>query len=93
MASQFEATFLSSVVAKIRKRSDLLDAIEKIKTVSLSDISDMISVLSKEDNLYLIQAKVPDAIYLAKIIRAIPEGIPQSTKKTLLLLQQTLPCR
>ncbi|KAJ7365735.1 hypothetical protein OS493_002451 [Desmophyllum pertusum] len=84
MASSFEQMFLSSISEKKRKRSDILEALEIMRNVSLSEISEMCSVLSKSDIIWLLQGKASNALQLAEIVRAIPLGMPKVTKKTLL---------
>ena len=82
MASPFEQTFLSSVTERKRKRSDITEALERLKNVSLSELSDLCSVLSKDDILWLLQAKVPNALRLAEIVRALPSAMPKAAKYT-----------
>ena len=62
----------------------MLEALEIMRNVSLSEISEMCSVLSKSDIIWLLQGKASNAVQLAEIVRAIPLGMPKATKKTLL---------
>jgi len=62
-SSPFEQTFLSSVTK---------EGLQRLKHVLVSDFQDLCSALDKEEILMLVQAKLPDAIRLAEIIRAIP---------------------
>jgi hypothetical protein len=41
-------------------------------------------VLSKDDILWLLQAKVPNALRLAEIVRALASAMPKAAKNTLL---------
>ena len=84
MASSYEQTFLSSLTERKRKRSDISEGLERLKNVSLSELSDLCSVLSKDDILWLLQAKVPNALRLAEITRVLPSAMPRATKNTLL---------
>ena len=84
MASPFEQTFLSSITERKRKRSDISEGLERLKNVSLANLSDLCSVLSKDDILWLLQAKLPNALRLAEIVRALPSAIPKGAKNTLL---------
>lgn len=84
MASPFEQTFLSNLTERKRKRSAISEGLERLKNVSLSDLSDLCSVLSKDDILWLLQAKVPHALKLAEIVRALPSAMPKAAKNTLL---------
>lgn len=84
MASPFEARFLEQINEKKRKRCDILEAIDKVKSISVFDISSMTSILSKSDILFLLQVKIPNAIHIAKVIRKIPPSVQKVTRKTLL---------
>ena len=84
MASPYEQTFLSSLTERKRKRSDISEGLERLKNVSLSELSDLCSVLSKDDILWLLQAKVPNALRLAEIVRALPSAMPRAARNTLL---------
>ena len=84
MASPYEQTFLSSLTERKRKRSDISEGLERLKNVSLSELSDLCSVLSKDDILWLLQAQVPNALRLAEIVRALPSAMPRAAKNTLL---------
>jgi len=78
MASPIEQTFLSRLTERKRKRSDILDGLERLKKVSLAELLDLCSVLSKDDILWLLQAKVPNALRLAEIVRALPSAMPKA---------------
>ena len=54
MASPCKQTFLSSLTERKRKRSDISEGLERLKNVSLSELSDLCSVLSKDDILWLL---------------------------------------
>ena len=84
MASLFEKAFLSGVTERKRKRCDIKEGLQRLKNVSISDLQDLCSTLDKEDILMIVQAKLPNAIRLAEIIRAIPSAMPKATKDTLL---------
>ncbi|KAJ7357512.1 hypothetical protein OS493_025029 [Desmophyllum pertusum] len=84
MASPFEQEFLANITERKRKRSDIQEGLERLKNVSVSELSDLCSVVSKEDILWLLQAKVPNALRLAEIVRAMPSAMPKATKNTLL---------
>ena len=84
MASPIKKRFLSSLTERKRKRSDISEGMERLKNVSLSELSDLCSVLSKDDILWFLQAKVPNALRLAEIVRALPSAMPKATKNTLL---------
>ena len=75
MASPCEQTFLSSLIERKRKRSDISEGLKRLKNVS--ELSDLWSVLSKDDILWLLQAKVPNALRLAEIVRALPSAMPR----------------
>ena len=62
MVSSYEQTFLSSLTERKKKRSDISEGLERLKNVSLSELSDLCSVLSKDDILWLLQAEVPNAL-------------------------------
>ena len=84
MASPSEQTFLSTLIERKRKRSDISEGLERLKKVSLSDLSDLCSVLSKDEILWLLQVKVPHALRLAEIVRSLPSAMPKAAKNTLL---------
>ena len=83
MASPYEQTFLSSLTERKRKPSDISEGLKRLKNVSLSELSDLCSVLSKDDILLLLQAKVPNARRLAEIVRALPSAMPRAAENTL----------
>ena len=70
MASPFEKAFLSDVTERKRKRCDIKEGLQRLKNVSISDLQALCSALDKEDILMIVQAKLPNAIRLAEIIRA-----------------------
>lgn len=86
MASRtpFEAAFLENLSGRKRKRSDLLEALEVVKNVRLSELSQLRNVLSKDDLLWLMQLKIPNALKFADIVRSMPQVMPQAAKKTVL---------
>lgn len=86
MASRtpFEAAFLENLSGTKRKRSDLLEALEIVKKVTLSELSQLRNMLSKDDLLCLIQVKIPNALKLADIVRSMPQVMPQAARKTML---------
>ena len=84
MASPFEQMFISRVNERKRKRCDIKEALQTLKNVHVKDLQDLSSALDKEDILMLVQARVPYAIRVAEIIRAIPSATPKATKDTLI---------
>ena len=84
MASPFEQAFLSGVTERKRKRCDIKEGLQRLKNVPISDLQDLCSALDKEAILMVVQAKLPNAIRLAEIIRAIPSAMPKATKDKLL---------
>ena len=81
---QTENLFLNNLREWKRKRSDISQALETVKSTSLSDLEDMRNTLTKGDLLSLFKFKVPNALKLANIIWEIPTGLPKPTKKVLL---------
>ena len=84
---QSKNLFLNNLRERKRKRSDILQALENVKSISLSDLEDMRNTLTKGDLLSLFKFKVPNALKLANIIWEIPTGLPKPTKRYLLLFQ------
>ena len=95
MASRtpFEAAFLENLSGRKRKRSDLLEALEVVKNVRLSELSQLRNVLSKDDLLWLMQLKIPNALKFADIVRSMPQVMPQAAKKTVLSFYYRKLCR
>ena len=81
---QSENLFLNNLRERKRKRSDISQALETVKTTSFSDLEDMRNTLDKGDLLSLFKFKVPNALKLANIIREIPTALPKPAKKVLL---------
>ena len=81
---QSENLFLNHLRARKRKRSNILQALETVKSTSLSDLEDMRNTLTKGDLLSLFKFREPNAIKLANIIWEVPTGLPKPTKKVLL---------
>ena len=74
---QSENLFLNNLREWKRKRSDISQALETVKSTSLSDLEDMRNTLTKGDLLSLFKFKVPNALKLANIIWEIPTGPPK----------------
>ena len=74
---QSENLFLNNLREWKRKRSDISQALETVKSTSLSDLEDMRNTLTKRDLLSLFKFKVPNALKLANIIWEIPTGLPK----------------
>lgn len=71
----------------------MLETLEMMRNVSQSEISEMCSVLSKSDILWLLQGKVPKSLQLADIFQAIPSGMPKAKRRpcsTFILKMSTL---
>ena len=81
---QSENLFLNHLRERKRKRSNILQALETVKSTSLSDLEDMRNTLTKGDLLLLFKFREPNAIKLANIIWEVPTGLPKPTKKVLL---------
>ena len=81
---QSENLFLNHLRERKRKRSNILQALETVKSTSLSDLEDMRNTLTKGDLLSLFKFREPNAIKLANIIWEVPTGLPKPTKKVLL---------
>lgn len=74
---QSENLFLNNLREWKRKRSDISQALETVKSTSLSDLEDMRNTLTKGDLLSLFKFKVPNVLKLANIIWEIPTGLPK----------------
>ena len=74
---QPENLFLNNLREWKRKRSDISQALETVKSTSLSDLEDMRNTLTKGDLLSLFKLKVPNVLKLANIIWEIPTGLPK----------------
>ena len=54
------------------------------KDLKMSHSQSLYSVLSKDDILWLLQAKVPNALRIAEIVCALPSAMPRAAKNALL---------
>ena len=81
---QSENLFLNNLRGRKRKRADISQALETVKSTSLAVLDDMRNTFNKGELLWLFQLKVPNALKLANIIREIPTALPKPTKKALL---------
>ena len=78
---QSEDLLLNNLREWKRKRSDISQALETLKSTSLSDLDDTRNTLNKGDLLWLFKLKVPNVLKLANIIREIPTALPKQPKK------------
>jgi len=85
---QSENLFLTNLRERKRKRSDISQALETVKSTSLSVLDDRRNTLGelRKSTYYgsLNLLKVLKALQLVNIIWEIPSGLPKPTKKTLL---------